>query len=178
MSDRTDMPDGASVPSRAPRVTRMAAHAGILALAGVLLHDILGTEGVRMWPDQGFPLLVVAFAFCTAGPALIRAALMPSPDWGENLAGSLSRRNKLRLGLFAATWLGFGLLLPVLGFLIDATLAMTISAVSLARARPWIALPVAAVSALLIFVFFQRVLYVGLPLGPLDRLVIESIPKG
>ncbi|WP_136637725.1 tripartite tricarboxylate transporter TctB family protein [Pseudooceanicola onchidii] len=178
MADRTDIPDGASVPSAAARIVRIAAHVAILALAGVLLKDILATEGVRRWPDQGFPLLVVAFAALTAGPALIRSVKMPSPDWGENLAGSLSRSNKMRLGLFAATWLVFGLVLPLVGFLVSATLAMTVSAVALARARPWLTFPIAAIIAVLIFIFFQRVLYVGLPLGPLDRLVIQSIPKG
>ncbi|WP_265516810.1 tripartite tricarboxylate transporter TctB family protein [Nitratireductor luteus] len=166
----------ASVP--AARYVRAAAHGAILFLGAVLLYDILTTEGVRMWPDQGFPLLVVGFVTVTAGPALIRSLMLTSPNWGENPAGSLDRANRIRLAIFASTWLAYALLLPLLGFLVSATIAITISAWALGRARIWIALPVSAIVAVLVFLAFQRVLYVSLPLGELDRLLIHSLPRG
>ena len=162
----------------AARYTRVAAHCGITFLALVLLYDILSDRGVPLWPDKGFGLLVVGLALVTAIPAIIRSLRLEAPDWGENIAGSLERPERVRLAIFGLIWVAYSLALPVVGFLVAASTAISVSAIAIAYSRPWIAVPVAVLASLLVFLIFQRVLYVGLPLGPLDRFVIENFPRG
>lgn len=131
-----------------------------------------------MWPDQGFPLLVVALTVLTATPALLRALSMRNATFGENLVDTLNRDGRVRLLVFGGIWLGFALALPWAGFLLCATLAMAVSMTAIARTRVWVALPICAIIALLVFIAFQKVLYVGLPLGPIDLLVINNLLEG
>lgn len=55
---------------------------------------------------------------------------------------------------------------------------MAVSMTAIARTRVWVALPICAIIALLVFIAFQKVLYVGLPLGPIDLLVINNLLEG
>jgi hypothetical protein len=166
------------VANPAARFVRVAAHCGIVFLALILARDLSNDDGVPLWPDKGFGLLVIALSLLTAVPAIIRALRMSAPKWGENLAGHLGRAARLRLFAFGLIWLAYGFFLPLLGFLVTATIAISVSAIAIGRARPWIAVPVAALISVLVFFIFQRVLYVGLPLGPLDRVLIENLPRG
>jgi hypothetical protein len=164
--------------SPAARYVRVAAHLGILFLAFSLTRDLLNDDGVALWPDKGFGLLVVVLSLLTAVPAVIRALRLEAPNWGDNLAGHLGKSERFRLCAFGLVWIAYAFFLPFLGFLVSATIAITVSAVAIGRARPWIALPVAALISVLVFLAFQRILYVGLPLGPLDRALIENLPRG
>ncbi len=169
-SDRGD-----PAPSRSARWVRVAVHGVILFLACALLRDVLTTKGVRLWPDQGFPLLVFGFAVLTAGPAMIRTLTSPTVGWGENLVQDLDPPKRRRLAIFGGTWVGYAALLPHLGFLVATTIALTVSSWALGRTRLWLSAIVAAAVALLVWLAFQRLLYVSLPLGPVDRFLAEAL---
>ena len=158
------------------RWARVGVHLGIAALALVLLRDVLRTEGVRLWPDRGYPLLVVAFALATAIPAALRALKAPAV-WDENLLARLDGSQKRRFALFAAIWIAYAASFGAAGFLLVTTLALTASGWALERARPLIVAPISALFTLAVWLLFQRALYVSLPGGPLERALSEALGK-
>jgi hypothetical protein len=160
------------------KLVRIAANVVILGLAVTLLINITSIPGVRYWPDQGYTLLVSALAGGMSIFGLISAIKTSDVGWGENLTGSLGKIDRLRLLAFAAAWVGFATLLSITGFLIAATGAMVISALAIARTRWFTTLPICLAVAALILICFQKVLYVGLPLGALDRFIIETLLGG
>ncbi|ARP97782.1 tripartite tricarboxylate transporter TctB family protein [Pseudorhodoplanes sinuspersici] len=164
-----------SAPLTLARWVRIGAHCAILFLACVLLRDILSIEGLRLWPDQGVPLLTAGFALITASVAALRALFAQSVGWDENLVRDLDAPRRRRFAVFVGTWIGYAALLPYIGFLVATMLALTASIWTLERLRLWVTVPVAAIISVLIWLVFQRALYVSLPLGPIDRAFAEAL---
>lgn len=178
MSEPEQLSESGGVSSPLARGLRIFAHAMIFGLSMILLQNILTTEGVRIWPDQGFGLLVVILSIATSIPALLRTIMLKSVTFGENLTTGLDGQGRLRLLVFTVTWFLFAVALPVFGFLLCATVAIASSMMALGRTRITLAIPVGAIVAMLVFAAFQKVLYVGLPLGQLDLFVINNLLEG
>lgn len=99
---------------------------------------------------------------------LLPAARTSSPTLAELLPES--RGNRARLFLFAALWVGYVAVLPVLGYLVATTASVAGSALLLdPRRRWWVALLGALAFTLAVQVLFRTVFYVLLPTSFVDE---------
>lgn len=161
----------------AARLKQAAAHGVVLALAAALLADVLAAGHLRLWPDRGYGLLVVAFASATAGAAIFRALTGRDPDRGEKLFGGLDAGGRVRMVAFIAVWAIYAVLFARIGFIPATTLALTASMLAAARTPLLVAAPAGAAVAIAVWFLFQRVLFVSLPMGPLELWLTTTLAR-
>jgi putative tricarboxylic transport membrane protein len=161
----------------AARLKQAAAHGVVLALAAALLADVLAAGHLRLWPDRGYGLLVVAFAAVTAGAAILRALTGRDPDRGERLFAGLDGPGRARMLVFVGVWAAYAVVFPRIGFMPATALALAASMVAAARTRPPVALAAGAVTAVAVWFLFQRVLFVSLPMGPIELWLTTMLAR-
>ncbi|MBE0620371.1 MAG: tripartite tricarboxylate transporter TctB family protein [Burkholderiales bacterium] len=82
---------------------------------------------------------------------------------------------RIRLFGFVAIWLVYSWLLTLAGFIVATTCAISLSLWLLGIRKVLVGIVTAALFSMVLSILLATVLFIPTPLGPLDKLLIESI---
>ncbi len=144
---------------------------GALVL-GLQTPDIAASA--RVYPLILMALVLLCSLVIVAKEIAGRAATAPlDPRIAEILSAPSPFR--IRLFCFVAVWLVYSWVLTLAGFIVATTCAISLSLWLLGIRKILVGVVTAAVFSMVLSILLATVLYIPTPLGPLDKLLIESI---
>lgn len=148
----------------------------VLAFLGALLWQSFDTPAWTALDIGGpnYPTVVIiatcAFFLIHAVRVIIR---QNRADEGSDVARPAG--TTVKITAFIALWIGYILILPVLGFTVASILAVTASILLQERLNPVFVFLSSTAAVLVMVVVFRRFLYVATPQGAVDRWIETTL---